>query len=1086
MNRIPTRTRLRDDRGEGIVSLLIGVAIGMLVLGFFIQFWISAQRGGASMDEQATAESAALAALNRIGRDITDSSTILYADHDQIVVEKRTDDDTTRIRYVRTPESELVSQTLDNVTGGYVHAPDTWAGADETVLASKMRTGSSDQVFFYVDRTGHTIDDDDIPLTGEATRAISRVDMRFAGDAGKGYIELVSSAAVEARVGSGDPIALPPACPTPVINTDPAEDYPTLEWTAVGGAREFIVTRIHRNTSTTVATIATVDGKRDYTFTDDTLPQAPWAVTNYQVAAAGPGGVSQGCAFILWVPQLDAPNVDGAVLPRVLEGQAWPVSATSPAYDLDWEPVDGATTYDVYSRLVDRTTGQPMGDGTYARDLTVSDTDATLDEGYGVQREFQVIAKNDYPQATSKPSGGVDLLTHPTPTAPVADADTYSVNEVTWVNDGTADKYLISRRDADNPTSTFAPLATAGGGDSAYTDALTANPADLSDQSQLSTRYEYRIEPVNNGPRGGNTSEAYTTKRSVADEALQFPQDPAYVAAKTGQSVSAAGTTPGDYTNDGRNVVSWPTVRHASSYKINRLWDDNISALNTTRTASGTTLNDTGVARGSHYVYNPLAQNSTGTSPNAAAYRSQFGMKEAYQRPAAPAVTLVEGADLDTKNSRIGWAGYAPDEANRAAGFAFCEVVACSQRVFRNGALVATPAPTQTMLWQNNAWGETASYQVETCNPGGCSERGQLTVNTYPGPFSFAPNSTVAVSQARWQHYYHGANGSSNEPGSIEVDWQTSVGAVHYVWSRTAQDIDPNRWGQSVGWTGTTGTSTGALGYTPGYMYRYDVQAVAANGLSRSIRDDGNNINHPGDGETWVVTQPAPPSFAQTGAFCSPGTIANGWKAGWQVLLEPSSAGTTTPGDYIEYGWWAGKLPTTAWSDTDTEVASTEMRSRTQDALLGLAANDPGSWTTGSWTAADQYYGYGTLPANGTLAGGLIGGAQNDKLIPNDKRTGAGIIFRTVGPTISTHGGRPIHADFGYNRSAPLNVTIPKLDNVQRAGGACGPAGSGWKFTGTYASAGNLDGERRTIDRFTLMGKPAYNKDPLVSGWVVP
>lgn len=976
---------IRSERGMATLSVLLGTTLGVLVLAGLLAFWMTLDDAKSSAENHTTAESAAIQVLNRIGRDVQEAHDVMVAADTELVVAKRdADDEPTWVRYALDEEGTLFSQTLADAPVHYDYttpAEAHFAGVKQTKLAFNYTAERAAGValFVFYDRDGAPVA---TPAFGDGTaKTITRVDIRFAADAGDGYVELGSSAAVKARL-LGDASAKPPACPKATLSgSSDTPPVPMLTWGAVGGATQYIVKR----DGIDLITISVTDGASDYTHTDETLDPNNYDPVNYQVLASGPGGISGVCAVSVWYPRLLAPNLTGAVLPHATQPNHWTAAAmTAPRIELTWAPVVGATSYRVYSRVTDPRDGTPVDGQDFELHATVANPMFVADEAPATRRDFYVVAANQW--AASEPSATVALMTHPQPVALIATATDYSVNTLTWNLGASEDIFVISRRDADVPGSPWVEIAQLHDPEEGvYRDNLVADPTDLSDQSELGSRYAYRVDAYNTGPRGAATPERFAARHVGVATVLQFPADPAYVAAQdpSGVQVSAAGTSHGDYTNDGRNIVSWPAVASATRYEVPRFWTRTAATLNATLTTTDTSIADTGAAPGSRFYYMPVAVNETGKSPNSRDYATFNTRAVAYQRPAEPSLVVRSGADLNTPDATLRWTRTG-DRANANAGYPFCAednllsiVYHCSYELIRVGQGVVESGPEANESFQEHNWGRTITYRVQACNPGGCSTRAETDVNTYPGPFEI---DRIVTRKERWYNL-RSHDGSSHtlfehrQRAGARVGWTASAGVREtdaYAVTRTVVRGDPNNRtftnrlrdrSERTYPLASTGDFTRS---TPGAQYRYQVTATAANGLSRTA-----------DEPARVAIAPASPVFFQSGTFCNPAQSDNGWKLGYLFSKQAYSDSKVNPSEFST-DWFRGRVP-----ESQYDNAAGWFRDKA-DAAYNQPPDDPNDWN-----GAGNVHGWGYAGTNGEMAERLLGQKSNLKLALNGVRHGA-------------------------------------------------------------------------------------------------
>lgn len=200
--RLHTRATQRGEHGAAMaLQVLIGAVIGTMVIGGFTTYWINANRASKDVVERTSQQSAAVTVLNRMSRDISESTRVLVANPHEVVVEKQTGSASspqfTRVSYKVAVESsgtggtasvfKLVRSWTTNTSG-------SWSPEDAWDNSSTMARNVLDQTRFdYAGADGNGVTE---------PGKVGRVDITFVASTRRGLVTLKSSVAVRNAAGA--------------------------------------------------------------------------------------------------------------------------------------------------------------------------------------------------------------------------------------------------------------------------------------------------------------------------------------------------------------------------------------------------------------------------------------------------------------------------------------------------------------------------------------------------------------------------------------------------------------------------------------------------------------------------------------------------------------------------------------------------------------------------------------------------------------------------------------------------------------------------------------------------------------------
>lgn len=675
-----TKTLRRDD-GMTMISTLAGLVVAGIVLTALALFWINSNQNAKNVTDVSAQEAAGLRVLNSAAKDIGNADPVVYADGQTIVVDNKKSGGKNRVRFnIDASDSQNVKivRTVNPSppAGEYNHStsfPASGEGVKSKVLAERAKT--TEPLFTYFDRKGKQW------TSADSLKAIARVDIKFKADAGNGYVELETKAAVRKALGdSGDPNTRA-SCSIEVTGSINTGNDPVLTWEgAPTGATSYRVLR-----SGALVTTIEHTGPGTHTYVDN---DAAIGANVYTVEPVNADGVATTtCAPVVITKMIDPPVVAGDLIggDAVMRLQ-WATISGATAYEVTYQQVNPATDAlmgTATTHRIDEDTPQASGQWSWSTSDSVMYAEFAADPGTQWRFSVKAVASS----GKSKPSNEFDLLNAPDrPEGVTATASTHSRNTVTVTKDNSTGFVARTFRGAtENAASTVAaPLST-------YTDTVNGGTVEMTtsvapgatatwahnlvngtpgsenaNQDNLGYWYGYEVRLTNVGPRVAEAGQTLTDQRDETLEgraapratALQFPADPN----ATVRGTERAGVDNNDGSADGTNLITirrdtgrapvtlsvaksrqsgagWGDfTQTASENSLPTGWSkvDDCSGANSVCLYDGAQNPDRGdIKPGTRYFYKPYAQNATGQSP---AFWSTAGSKytAAYQRPEAP------------------------------------------------------------------------------------------------------------------------------------------------------------------------------------------------------------------------------------------------------------------------------------------------------------------------------------------------------------------------------------------------------------------------------------------------------------------
>lgn len=868
------------DRGAAIAEILIGIAVGIIVLGGGAMFFATVNQNNASNAALQGKNTSISEALDRTSQQVQVAGTILTAGPNELVIqstESGTDDQIIN-RWVKSGTT-FYQQTWTGAANSYPFSTSSWIPVSKNGAAAPNGDGKqvtrtsvtelksdSPAIFTYygVDGTALAVSPA-LSAKDGGTNAIKRVSIHLKADVGDaGLAENSTSAALRNVTGGvSDGAAVSPVCP--VLSFDSRDETkPVLRWTTVPGFTNYV---IYRNAAA-AANVTVAAGKTVGEWADTSNPAAAGDAVTYTVyTKAADGTLSSGCRPAVWRAQISAAAWKAtSVLPTSPEASGWSTGAhaalTVPRITVSWEAVTGASGYQLLYREVNATTGAAIAGKTAflnapGYDPAAGKTTLTWDGG-GWGKRYEWVVNATALSGQSKESIYIQTLTHPaapkTPTVKAeygtgADKDTKGKNVMSWAASPTATSYEVWRYANGTDTGTATKVAT------------TASRT-FTDMVDYGTKFTYYVVAKNEGPRGVSADQKTVTavRSSPTPEAsvgnadlpqkitqLQYPPIPKMV------PVGPNGTRD----NERSNRIMWNKADSADGYLLAKAstGGGTVTCLvkdcsNGTYAGIQATSYTDNVPAGSQFRYYAKAYNATGLSVD-------FSAKETVtQRPAAPALQVTKKPDLSSPAATF---SLTPNgDTGNGANDRFCTSSTCSYQLLKNGVAFDTakgqPAAA-TLTWANvpNAEGATISYGAKSRNAAltkeGWSDVASTTVNTYPGQFAVLEWSGD-TSGNRAERFnldlrnieIGGSSYRAVQNGHSTVTWASSAGASSFSLKRAslANDNVGTAKGLPSGTNLTKAVGGGAGGTwtevaAPGATYKYEVTATAPNGLKRAV-----------------------------------------------------------------------------------------------------------------------------------------------------------------------------------------------------------------------------------------------------------
>lgn len=868
------------DRGAALTEILVGIAVGIMVLGGGALFFANVNKNNANNAALQTKNTSISEALDRASQQVQVAGTILTAAPNELVISSNESDSGDQVitRWVKSGTT-FYQQTWTGAANAYPFSNNSWIPVTKTGAAAPNGDGrqvtrtavdemkaDAPAIFTYYGIDGSALSvSPALSAKDGGTTAIKRIAIRLAATAGEaGTAENATSASLRNGTGGvSDGAAASPVCP--VLSFDEREQgKPVLRWTVVPGFRDYV---IYRNAAA-AATVNVAAGKTVGEWTDNSNPAAAGDAVTYTVyTKAANGTLSSGCRPAVWRAQIANPVWRAtSVLPSNPEAVGWTsgahASLTTPRIVISWDAVAGASGYELKYREVNASTGAAIAGKTdflNAPDFAQGSAATTYTwNGGGWGKRYEWFIKATALSGQSQESVRIQTLTHPTAPAGLAvkaeygtgsDRLTTGRNVLTWKSAPTATSYEIWRYANGKTSGTATKVGT--------TSALT-----FTDPAAYGTHYAYYVVAKNNGPRGVDAAqqpvtemrsspapEAKATPKAEVKDRLQFPPIPEMV------PVGENGTRD----LEGSNLIMWNRVASAEGYLLGRtgrgggamtcLVDDCSAASYSGIDANS--FNDK-VSRGTQYDYWAKAYNDTGMSV-------EFSVRGATvtQRPAAPALKVTRKPDLSSPAASF---SLTPNgDTGNAAKDRFCTETTCTYQLLKDGKNFDTAKGANdskaTVDWTNisNAEGATITYSAKSRNQAltneGFSDEAKVTVNTYPGQFAVLDWAGDASGNRaeRFNLDLRNIEIGGSSYGAVQnaystLTWARSAGASSFTMKRASLANDST--GSSKGLPSGTNLSrtvnNGAGGTwseiaAPGATYRYEITAKAPNGLTRSV-----------------------------------------------------------------------------------------------------------------------------------------------------------------------------------------------------------------------------------------------------------
>ncbi|MEH0110702.1 hypothetical protein V6N00_13410 [Tersicoccus sp. MR15.9] len=902
-----SRLGRRRDRGFGMVSTIVGIALGAIIVGGMAALYFTANQSQAKSAALEASNTSITQTIDRVSQNVQVASTILVAAPNQLVTAST--DPTTKervyTRWVR-ENTALYQSIWRSAPADYPYGNDTaWPATSQTgdrpgpgggtqSVRTSVRDVSADvtAVFAYFDRDGKPISASPaLSAKAGTTTAIRRIDVHLKTDLlANGNAEHQTAIAVRnATGGVSDGAAAAAVCPQSALDAH-STGAPALRWNTVSGSTTYL---IYRN-SGLVATVTTDPSAQVGAWKDTNLQTTAGQAVAYTVIAKYPNGAkSAGCRPVIWRAEIVAPDWTTATVttgppsvkdpnvPGSKDTTGWESTAlTAPRINLGWNAVDGASGYQVFYREVDFSSGTPLGTGNFtaAPGYTTGTSYQWDGGGYGHRYEW-------YIRATARSGESADSLhvhtaTHPaTPTnvrvsaqyGTGATRNTTGQNVLTWDAVPTASSYRIWRYTSGVSGSVDVLSTTAS---TTFTDAAAG----------YGSTFSYYVTAINAGPRGllpGSTSTDTSNRSSANPEAtavpaasvvtqLQYPPIPAITPVSAGGSQDNA---------DRSNTVRWSAAASATGYTVQRLTPTTKvpTCLTGTCAASGGTTAlsyvEKTVPAGSQRDYRVKAYNRTGPSVD---YSSSARIT---QRPATPSLVLQTAPSLT--DDRAAMAITANGDTGNDSSNSFCTNASCAYELRTTTKSIGQQyqATGSKVTWSGvlSAQGQTTGYTARSQNDaitnGGWSDTDSVDVNTYPGTPSVVVHRGDVNNHASrrmnltWQNVDGTPQDTTQQTkqyGYTTVTWSGATGAASVTARRSvpanneAISTDTTEYLPATHDLSTT--KTGETGYAddvaaPGIVYHYDLTVTGQNGLKRPVT--GGDIATPADfprhGEVIVV-----------------------------------------------------------------------------------------------------------------------------------------------------------------------------------------------------------------------------------------
>lgn len=330
---------------------------------------------------------------------------------------------------------------------------------------------------------------------------------------------------------------------------------------------------------------------------------------------------------------------------------------------------------------------------------------------------------------------------------------------------------------------------------------------------------------------------------------------------------------------------------------------------------------------------------------------------------------------------------------------------------------------TNTRIVAQTSFGASDTYSIRVCNAGGCANAASTTMDAFVAPFQ-----VKGVSQnpgARFKNIRMWTNDTTPDGCNAWTQHgcgEFSADVMSAQWSQPAGIFNGGRgdqfeWtvrrvgglGGAKSWTGTSkpaqSNDTGDLNVDASTLYEISVVARPGHNPNMWRRSAENSASEtPSDGQfsgkagVTAFSSPPPVAFVQDAPFCTP-NVDDAWRFGYVFrnnVVDQDGNWANTGSHKTRYMWWVGTVFRSKFNEVG-QRANYRWRGGTKSANAAGGWNSAPYWdvTTASARGTEYYANLDAGATDGEYVSALAGSAS-DRTVPAN-RTKSGNVHSGVG-----------------------------------------------------------------------------------------